>query len=62
MDVIDRYGWKTLVGTFLLVLAESAPSIPALAPYAPLLQMAGTALAGVGIVHKFDKMADQPRA
>lgn len=54
--IIARYGWKVIAGTALLVLAQAAPSIPALAPYQPLMEMAGTTLGGIGLVHKFDKM------
>lgn len=58
-QILARYGWKVIAGTFLLVLAQAAPSIPAIAPYQPLLEMAGTTLGGIGLVHKFSKMENK---
>lgn len=55
-EFLRRYGWKTLAGTALLVLADAAPGIPALMPWVPIIKMAGTTLGGVGIVDKLAKM------
>lgn len=55
-QILARYGWKVIAGTFLLALGQLARAIPEVAPYAPFLEAIGTTLGGVGLVHKFDKM------
>jgi hypothetical protein len=56
-QLIARYGWKTVTGTALLTAGQIAPTIPWLAPYTVLLTVTGTALGGFGVLHKFDKLA-----
>ena len=54
---LARYGWKTILGTCLVTAGQIAPAIPVLAPFGLALNVAGIGLGGVGIIHKFDKLA-----
>jgi hypothetical protein len=56
-QLIDRYGWKTITGTVLVTLGQIAPTIPWLAPFSFALNVVGCSLGGVGVIHKFDKLA-----
>lgn len=48
-------GWATSK-TVWGALALAASQVPALAAYSPLLHVAGTALAGVGVADKLDRI------
>lgn len=54
---IEKYGWKTIAGTVLLTVGQAVDAYyPEYAHVGQLLMMIGTALGGIGIISKFNKV------
>ena len=55
--IIKKYGWKTIAGTALLTAGQIVDTYyPDYSHVGQLLMMVGTALGGIGIVSKFNKL------
>lgn len=54
---IKKYGWKTITGTILLTVGQFVKEYyPDYAHVGELAMLIGTALGGIGIVSKFNKL------
>lgn len=59
-NLIDKYGWKTLLGTVLLTSGQAIKAYAAdYQSVGDLVMMIGTALGGIGIIGKFNKIGDK---
>lgn len=47
--IIEKYGWKTILGTLIIAAGQIMHVIPDLEPYAPYADALGLALGGIGI-------------
>ena len=47
--LIEKYGWKTIVGTMLLAIGEIMDADAGLSQWSPMVKAAGITLGGVGI-------------
>ena len=57
VNFLDKYGWKTIAGTVLLTAGQAVDTYwPEYAHVGQLLMMIGTALGGIGIIGKFNKI------
>ena len=57
--LIEKYGWKSIVGTAILGLAQLFRLSDDLAPYAPIADSLGIVLGGVGFRVAITKMGEK---
>lgn len=54
---IEKYGWKTIAGTVLLTAGQAVDAYyPDYSHVGQLAMMIGTALGGIGLIAKFNKI------